>query len=168
MSTIGNAALVITLAVLIVYAYHTSLLAKEAWSPSASISIAPIQEQPYSFVFTVQNHRRIAVRCWCNLNAKVLGQEAQLPGFYGEHTSVDLQPYGSASGVLHINQLLQQVGKTIEDMKQLAATGEHNEKELLYMNISFSYEVCSTGEIVVNPNLPHYFDFNRSLLIFDF
>jgi len=106
------------------------------------------------------------LRCWCNLNATVLGTPVTLDGFYGEKISCDLQPFGSATGILRIEDILQKANQKIEKMKQLE--NQKDPKDQLYLDIEFRYESLVTGQEVRNPHHPHYYDFERERLIFDF
>ena len=48
---VTNLAIILTLAVLIIYAYHTYILAKDTCTPSASFALGPYQSNPYHFFF---------------------------------------------------------------------------------------------------------------------
>ena len=46
----------LTLTALAVYAYHTYLIAKDAYTASASLVLQPFPNDPYHIAFIIQNH----------------------------------------------------------------------------------------------------------------
>lgn len=79
---IANFALILTLAAVLVYVYYTYLLAKDAWTPSASFALEAYPNDPYHFAFLIRNHSKVSLKCWCNLNSTVYGQV--VPETHGE------------------------------------------------------------------------------------
>jgi hypothetical protein len=71
---IANFALILTLAAVLVYVYYTYLLAKDAWTPSASFVLEAYADDPYHFAFLIWNHSKVSLNYWCNLNATIYGQ----------------------------------------------------------------------------------------------
>jgi len=163
---LGDFALILTLIAVIIYVYFTYMLAKDTWLPSASFLLKPYPNDPYHFAFFVQNHSKVSLNCWCNLNATVYGQSVTLGNFYSGESSFDLQPFGAAHGHFDIKDLLVKAGKTLEEIKKLAPSS--NVKEQLYLNIDFWYSPIGSKEITHNPFQPHYFDFNRDIMVMDF
>jgi len=164
---IADFALVMTLVALVVYAYYTYMLAKDAWTISASFALVPIPNNPYHFLFLINNHSKHSLNCWCNLNATVNGQKVSLDGFYGGKTSFDVQPFVVANGHFDIiRDILAKADLTVEEMKQKA--GSANPKEQLYLNIQFWYSPIGTNIVIHNPRQPHYFNFVKEQLVADF
>lgn len=163
---IANFALVLTLAAVLVYIYYTYLLAKDAWTPSASFALKAYPSDPYHFALLVQNHSKVSLNCWCNLNATVYGQAVSLGGFYSGQSSFDLQPYGGGNGHFDIRDILAKANRSLEEMKRLA--GSSNPKEQLYLNIDFWYNPAGANIVIRNPRQPHYFDFTRDVMVTDF
>ncbi|MGB2803504.1 MAG: hypothetical protein WBD64_01235 [Candidatus Zixiibacteriota bacterium] len=163
---IANLALVFTLVAVLFYVYYTYLLAKEAWTISASFSFKRGEGDPYRFAFILTNFSRHSLNCWCNLNVTVCGKSVPLGGFYGGESSFDLQPHAVGSGHFSIVDIAGKSGHSVGDMKRLAESGDP--KQVLYMNVEFWY--CPVGKNMVNRNArqPHYFDFNKDILIADF
>lgn len=163
---IANFALVLTLAAVLVYVYYTYLLAKDVWTPSASFALKPYSNDPYHFAFLIQNHSKVSLKCWCNLNATVDGQSVSLGGFYSGQSSFDLQPFGGGNGHFDIQDILAKANRNLQEMKQMA--GSNNPKEQLYLNIEFWYSPIGADIVIRNPRQPHYFDFTRGVIVADF
>jgi hypothetical protein len=166
LQVITNLAVVLTLAVLIIYAYHTYLLAKDAWTPSAAFVLEPYPSHPYHFLFLLQNHSKVSLQCWCNLNATVYGQPVALDGFYGGKTSFDLQPFGVATGHFDLSDILCKANRTVEEMKHKASPSDT--KQQLRLEIEFWYNAFGSTSAVRNVKQPHYFDFVRDAMVADF
>jgi len=166
LQVIANAALVFTLAILILYTYYTYLIAREAWTPSASFALKPYPGTPYHFAFILQNHSKLSLNCWCNLNATVDGLPVSLGGFYSGESSFDLQPFGGGNGHFDINDIISKAKRSLQEMEQNAANS--NQKEQLYLNIEFWYNPVGSSEIVRNPRQPHYFSFVHKVIVADF
>ena len=167
LKSVADLALVLTLAALIVYSYYTYLIAKEAWTPSASFALVQVPGNPYHFLFLIQNHSKASLRCWCRLNPSVYGQQVKLSDFYGGETSFDVQPFGVANGHFDVvTDILAKVGRTPDEMKQkLAAT---DIKRQLYLDIEFWYQPYVSSQTYRNVRQPHYFDFGSDALVANF
>lgn len=163
---IANFALILTFAAVLVYVYCTYLLAKDAWTPSASFALKAYPNDPYHFAFLIQNHSKISLNCWCNLNATIYGQTVSLGGFYSGQSSFDLQPFGSGNGHFDIRDILVKANCNLQDMKQSAEPS--NLKKQLYLNIEFWYSPIGVYKVTRNPFQPHYFDFTRDVIVADF
>ena len=163
---IANFSLVLTLAMLLVYAYYTYLLAKEAWTPSASFALKTDPNNPYHFAFLIKSYSKVSLECWCNLNPTVYGQAVSLAGFYGGQSSFDLQPFGTVNGVFCIEDILSKTNRTLKEMDEMAGSGHG--KEQLYLDIEFWYNPIGTNSVTRNPRQPHYFDFTRRVIVADF
>lgn len=163
---IANFALILTLAAVLVYVYYTYLLAKDAWTPSASFALEAYPDDPYHFAFLIWNHSKVSLNCWCNLNAAVYGQVVSLRGFYGGQSSFDLQPFGRANGHFHIKDILARANRNLQEMQQSA--GVSNPKGQLYLNIEFWYRPVGGNIVIRNPRQPYYFDFQREIMVADF
>jgi len=162
----ANLAVVLTLAVLLVYAYHTYLIAKEGWTPSAAFVLKPYPSDPYHFAFLLQNHSKVSLQCWCNLNATVYGQPVALDGFYGGKSSFDLQPFGASMGHFDLHDILTKANRSVEEMKQKAVT--EDTRSQLRLEVEFWYNSLGSTSAVRNVKQPHYFDFTHELLVADF
>ena len=162
----GNLAVVLSLAVLIVYAYHTFLLARDAWTPSASFVLRALPNDPYHFAFLLQNHSKLSLNCWCNLNATIYGQPVASDGFYGGKSSFDLQPFGSAMGHFNVRDLLAKSNRTIEEMRANASVD--STRQQLRLNIDFWYNPVGVTTPTHNVPQPHYFDFRNEVIVADF
>ncbi len=163
---VANLAIVLTLAAVLVYVYYTYLLAKEAWTPSAAFALQRYPDEPYHFALILSNHSKLSLHCWCRLNAKVYGQLVSLGGFYDAEHSFDVQPFGAAMGHFKIADLLAKANRTIEAMRQETPTS--GMKDRLYLNIDFWYTPVGSKKETRNPRQPHYFDFNRDVMVADF
>src|SRR2546422_11104668 len=80
---LADLALILTLAVFILYAYCTYVIARDTATPSASFALEHYPGNPYHFAFRIRNHCKLSLHCWCKLNATVYGQPVPLDGFYG-------------------------------------------------------------------------------------
>ena len=163
---IANFALILTLAALLVYVYYTYLLAKDAWTPSASFALQAFQSDPYQFHFLIRNHSKVSLNCWCNLNATVDGKAVSLGGFYSGESSFDLQPFGGASGHFSIKDILAKAGTGVGHMKVGYFSG--NPRSQLRLDIEFWYNPVGSKTIVRNPRQPHFFHFGKKQMIADF
>jgi len=121
---IGNLVLTLTLVVLILYAYYTYVLAKETLTPSASFLIHPYPGDPFHFMFTIQNHSKPSLQCWCNLNLSINGLPVALDGFYGGSSSFDIQPFGAANGHFDLREFITRTNWSLEQLVGMARTGE--------------------------------------------
>lgn len=166
LNQIADLALVLTLAVVVLYCYYTYVIAKEASTPSAAFSLMKLPDNPCHFAFLIQNHSKLSLQCWCRLNATVYGQTVSLDGFYGGQTSFDVQPFGAANGHFNLADMLSKVGRTADEMK--AKVTAQDVKRQLYMDIEFWYQPYGSGQIVRNVKQPHYFDFAHDVLVADF
>ena len=92
LSHLGSFALLLTLGVLIIYTYYTYSLAKEAWTPSASIQLVGYQGDPYKFRFVLQSYCKQSLECWIKLNASINGKSLPSSGFFNAQTPFNLQP----------------------------------------------------------------------------
>jgi len=164
---VANLALVLTLAALLVYVYCTYMLAVEAWTISASFELVQLKPDPYRFAFILRNHSKHSLKCWCNLNTTTHGKSVSLGGFYAGESSFDLQPFAAANGWFDIRQILAKANSTVEEMRE--KSGSCNPKEQLYFDIEFWYSPTGRKEVIVrNPRQPHYYNFQKGLLIADF
>ena len=159
-------ALFLSLAALIVYAYYTYLIAKDAYTPSASFAIQPYINDPFHFAFILQNHSKVSLNCWCKLNPTVYNQQIDLDKFYGGKTSFDLQPFGNAMGHFDIRDILAKSERALEEMQ--SKYKKEDVKKQLYLNIEFWYNPVGVNNKFENPKQPHFFDFKRNLIVADF
>lgn len=167
LADIASLALILTLAVLILYTYYTYKIASEAWIPVASFSMERGQTIPYDVSFTIWNHSKFSLECWCKLNPSVCGQNVEMEGFYGEKSSWTLLPFSAVRGHFEISRILEKVGRTIQEMKEMSGTVDV--KEQLYFRVVFYYYPVSRKRgKVSNPVQPYYFDFVRGTLVSDF
>lgn len=163
---IADLALIFTLAALLVYVYYTYLLAKEAWTISASFALKRIEGDPYRFVFILNNFSKHSLNCWCDLNITVCGKPVSFGGFYSGESSFDLQPFAVGSGHFSIVDIVGKASHSIGEMKRMAKSSDP--KQLFYMNIEFWYSPVGTNIVVRNPRQPHYFNFDKDVLVADF
>lgn len=162
----GNFALILTLATIIAYVYYTYLLAKEAWTTSASFGLLRWEKDPYLIIFILQNHSKFSLRCWCKLNASVCGQPVSLGGFYSGESSFDLQPFSVSNGNFKIREIVALAVRTVEELENKAS--DENIRQQLYLDIEFwYYPVGREKDKVENPKQPHYFDFRNKIFIAD-
>lgn len=164
-SHLASFALLLTLAALIIYTWYTYLLAKEAWTPSASIKLQEFKD-PYQFRFVLQSYCKLSLECWCKLNASVNEKSLPIGGFYNEQKPFTLQPFGiGGTAVRNLREFVKGAGASVEELERTA--NDHNQKKQLRFDIEFSYNVWGTTEKKKNPNYPHYFDFRRKMWGFD-
>ena len=166
LNDISNFSLILSLAALIAYAYFNYLIAKDAYTPSASFALQPYINDPYHFAFILQNHSKVSLNCWCKLNPTVYGQNIDLDKFYGAKTSFDLQPFGNAMGHFDIRDILTRANRTLEELQEKYTNSDV--KKQLYFDIEFWYNTVGFDYKVTNPKQPHYFDFKRNRLVADF
>jgi hypothetical protein len=166
LSNIADFALVLTLAAVLAYVYYTYLIAKDAWMPSASFALKAYSNDRYHFAFIIQNHSKVSLNCWCNLNPTIDGQAVSLGGFYSGQSSFDLQPFGVGNGHFDIRDFLDKAGRNLEEMKKMTDT--NNVKRQLKLDIEFWYKPVGSVIEIRNPRQPHYFDFNRDVMVTDF
>ena len=167
LADMANVALILTLATLALYTFYTYKIAKEAWTPVASFNMEPNTVFPYIVYFQIRNHSKFPLECWCNINPSICGQSVQMEGFYGEKSSWTLVPFGAGTGHFEIPKILEKVGKTVHDMKQMA--GIDDVKEQLSFKVAFYYyPVGKKMEKISYPVQPYYFDFVHDALVLDF
>jgi hypothetical protein len=165
LSDIGDMALLLTLVVVMIYAYYTYLLAKDAWSPSASFSLHTEQGDLGHVFFVIQNFSKLSIKCWCRLNPRVCGNSVQMEGFYGGYSSFDLQPFGGGNGHFRIKDILDKASINLEDIKKRKVS---HPRERLYFGIDFWYKPVGSDFITNNPRQPFYYDFDAEGLVADF
>lgn len=165
---LGTFALLLTLAILIIYTYSTYSLAQEAWTPSASCGLRRFDEEnPYLFRFVLTNHCKFSIQCRCRLNASVYGNPLSIGGFYSGQTSIDLQPFGTAAcAVIDIHDWVAIANQTVEELERTA--NDENHKTQLHFDIEFWYNVAGSTDSVENPRQPLFFDFRRRIMVADF
>ena len=161
----ASLALIFTLSAVIVYVFYTYRLAEEAWRPSANFAILPLPADPYHFLFLIQNHCKLSLKCWCNLNLSINNQAIPLEGFYGGKTSFNVQPYVTAQGHFDLREYLAIANLNINQMKGLVTNS--NVTQQLRMNVQFWYKPHHGGKRVDNVLQPQYFDFQRDILVAD-
>ena len=165
LENLGYLALVLTLVAVIAYVHYTHELARVAWEPSASFSLARVENEPYQIGFIVKNHSKLSLQCWCKINATVYGQSVSLPGFYGTEHSWDIQPYGKGTGNFLIREILAKAKRNVDEMKE-KASGDDPKKQL-YLEIDFWYTTFDKKITIENPRISYYFDFTRERMILD-
>lgn len=163
----ASLALIFTLAILILYTYYTYKIASEAWIPVASFNMEQNSLFPYMVYFQIRNHSKFPLECWCNINPSLNGQSVQMEGFYGGKSSWVLVPFGAGTGHFEISKILEKVGKTVQDMKQMA--GINDVKKQLCFEVDFYYyPVGKKKEKISYPVQPYHFDFVHNALVLDF
>ncbi len=165
LGSIADLALIMSLLVLIIYAYYTYLLSKDAWTPSASIQLESDNQNPPHIRVSIQNHSKLSLNCWCNLKVTVFGEQIFLGGFYDGKSSFDLQPFGSGTGHFRIKKILKDADKSIDEMKKNATP--ENIKNQLNFELHFWYNPVGEKIKKENPILRYYFDFSSNRLIID-
>jgi hypothetical protein len=163
---VSDFSLIATFITILFYVFYTYLLAKEAWTPSSKFELHQSPENKYVYIFLLFNHSKVPIRCWCNLNVTIRGKTIIADGFYGEKSSFDLQPYGGGTGILKLQDILAKDELTVDEAKRIALS--YKPKEMLYMDIQFSYSTMDSTSKIKNPKQPHYFDFAREVLVADF
>ena len=167
MDQVEGFAIIITLSVLICYCYSTYLLAKEAWTISASWSLVQIENSPYKFCLFFHNFSKFHVKCYCNLNASIYGKPIETGGFFSGKSAVDIQPYSSANTAFHsLDIFLEKDNRKIKQMIEDAK--DQNRKDQLYLNIDFWYHRSGSNDVVHSPKQPKFFDFRREIWVSDF
>lgn len=159
-------ALILTLAILIIYTYFTYSIAKEAWTPSASFALEQTRDDLYHFRFILKNHSKVPLECWCKLNASIYGKSVSIGGFYNGESSFDLQPFAQSSGYFGLSKIIKKANLNIEDLEKKA--NDENYKKQLYLDIEFWYNPKGSGNVIENPKQPHFFDFRRKIMVADF
>lgn len=160
-------ALIITLAVLICYCYSTYLLAKEAWTISATYQLVPTQDDPYHFVFVLHNLSKFSLECYCKLNASIYKKPIELGGFFNGESSFNLQPHQAGScAALSIDLFLKKDNRKIEQMIEDAS--DQNHKQQLYLDIDFWYYQFGSDAKFHSPKQPQFFDFRKKTWVTDF
>ena len=162
----GDFALILTFIVLVFYAYYTYSIAREAWTPCVSFDVYKTRPQYTLITFEIKNHSKVAVQCWCKLNASVIGGPVSLPGFFNGETSFDVQPFSKVEGEFTYVDLLSKAGKNQGDLSK--SRTDDNAKKLFCMDVEFWYNKVGEKEKIVSPKQPYYFDFVRGELVADF
>ena len=167
LADMASLALIFTFAILTLYTYYTYKIASEAWTPVASFSMGQEALFIHTISFQIRSHSKFPLECWCNINPSVCGQNVPMEGFYGEEKSWILIPFADGSGHFNISDILQKVGKTVQDMKQMAGTVDV--KEQLSFKVAFYYyPFGKKKEKISYPIQPYYFDFVHEVLVLDF
>ena len=166
LDNIGALALAFTLIVVSIYTYYTYVLAKDAFTPSASFGLKEYTNDPYQITFTLQNHSKVSLNCWCELNASVVGQPVALGGFYHGESSIDLQPFRGMQGHFDMRDILAKANYSVQEIQ--LKVGQSDPKELLYLNIEFWYNPVGSNSITRNPPQPRFFDFGQKKFVVDF
>ena len=153
----------LTLGALLAYVYYTYWLDAEAWMPSASHALQQIPELPSHILFIATNSCKRALRCWCKLNATVLGQKVELGGFYSAQSPMDLQPFGSIKGHFSIKDVLAKANQRVEGMRTSRGGNDR-----LRLDIEFWYHPINLESWTVhNPRERHYFEFSIDKMVVD-
>ena len=175
-----NWSLIITLLVVIFYVYFTYKIASNDWTPSARFTVYPDKKNPLIIIFSIQNHCKNSLECWCNINATVYGKPVSLNGFYGGEHPWRLQPHGIVHGNFKIEEILEKLNYNIKNIK--SESNFNNHKEQLYLNIQLWYMPIDIRfkkdkskarythlqrHYIINPDQPHYYDFRDFTLVLD-
>ena len=165
MSYIISLTLVLSLIVLIKYAYDTSLIAKEVWYPAAHFVVGNNEDDRYDISFNITSIYKLSLKCWCKLNITVYDQPVTLGGFYNAEHSIDIQPLGKVHGHFRIQDIL---SKTKYDVRYMIDKfNDDDAKKQLYMEIEFWYETLEGDLKNTNPKQPYYFNFKKTQIVLD-
>lgn len=166
LNCLGQFAIILTLAVLIVYTYYTQSHARAEWTPNASLNLVPAQDKPYLFRFVLKNYSKHSLQCRCNLNASISEVPFRVGGFFSGESSFDLQPFGEgACAAMDIRNLLAEQDLELEHIEN-EATDENHKKQFRF-DIDFSYNILDSKDLVQNPRQPWFFDFRRKIWVLD-
>ena len=94
---LADAAMILTLAAILVYVYYNGLLARVAWEPSASYHLQPVDGDAHALRFAIQNHSKVGLRCRCKITATVFSQPVVVHGFYSGTQPWEIQPFRNVS-----------------------------------------------------------------------
>jgi len=162
---ISDFMLVLTFVALLLYVYYTYVLAREASALSAAITLTQTPTDPLHILVHVTNSSKVSLQCYANLHATVKGKPVNLLGFYGGDSAFDVQPFSVVHGHFDLRDLLAKAG---ENEHQMIATIAAQDKTGLYLDLEFWYAPAGTRRTFHNPRQPHYFDFERRVLVADF
>lgn len=159
-------ATVLTLAALLAYVYFTYVLAEIASTPSATLNLFSLQDNPNLVVSNLVNHSKVSLECWCNINATIYGKTLDETGFYGGKSPWLIQPLDSWHGNFPITDILKQVGQTTQALEKNAT--DENYRTQLRFKVDFWYLHSETKYRSQNVSIPYYYDFRRKILVGDF
>ncbi|MFH0951802.1 MAG: hypothetical protein V1838_01285 [Patescibacteria group bacterium] len=159
--------LILTFIALLIYAYYTYLIAKDAWSPSASFYFQPHLGNQYYYDFFITNHSKLSLQCWCKLNATLNNQIINLGGFYSGESSFDVQPFAKVKGHFAIKYFLDKTSFTFDELEKI--DNYRDLKNGLHLNIEFWYNpIQNKKDKIKNPSQPYFYDFKRKMFIAKF
>lgn len=170
LSSIANLALVLTLLVLIRYAYDTYRIAEMTSIPSASLEFTQVNREQHPFLLASfpKNHARVPLECWCNVHPTVMGQSVRLSGFYGGRQAWYLQPYQQPHGVLDLTSAVSAAGRPVSELQEAWTTASEEGgtgRDILRLDVEFWYKTMD-GRF----ESPHfwegyYLDFDKRALV---
>ena len=157
--------LAITLVVLIVYAWDTRRIAnatEQKWEeerkPKVQYEMIMAPKERENVIFRLSNLSDYFVQARVNLNCKVYGDPVAYHPAYDGTEVWSLYPRQAFQGWYSIQTLLDQKGKTIDQMQKEGQGSNTTQQLTCDLEIDFTSE---TGYSRKYPPRRHYFDFER-------
>ena len=166
---LANLSLILTLLALVRYAYDTYRVSELGAMPTASLVFiqASREQTPLLLNSLPRNHSRIPIECWCNVHAKILGDEVDLDGFYGGKQPWNLQPYQEPRGVLNLADLLRSREITMNVLRDAwnVANSFEVQCSVLRLDVEFWYRTLNGRFQSRRFREGYYFDFDKNALV---
>lgn len=168
--TVTQVAVILTLLVLMRYAYDTYRVARWTTMPSASFVLVQGDRKRDPFILTSlpRNYSRIPLVCWCNLHAQLCGKHIDYGGFYSGEKPWYLQPMQQPQGVVDLRRILTIPGYTEE---QACTTWEdlpsESRSSVLRLDVEFWYTTLDGRFKSPHFREGYYFDFGKKSLVLD-
>jgi len=142
MADLASLSLILTLLVLIRYAYDTFRMAEVTSTPSASLGFIndPKAANPLLLRSLPRNYSRVPLELWCEVRITLLGHSVVLERFYGGKTPWYLQPYQKPVGVLDLSRIIEEAGKREEDLREgwESAADPDEKHRILRLDVKFT------------------------------
>jgi len=130
-----SSVLLVTLGVLVFYAYYTYRLARAPYDPVASFSLRPrVRDGRVSFI--LRSHCKRAMHCWCEVEIYCNGLVVSPPRFYSQDVPWYLPPHHREQGGFHLVRTLQDNGI---EYGQYADRERETGKPQVHMKVRFGY-----------------------------
>lgn len=164
----ANLAFVLTLAVVLIYAYDTHRIADWTCAPSASFTLGQPDPKNAPLIVTSfpSNFSKIPLQCWCNLHISVCHNNISYGGFYSAEKPWYLQPLQRPHGVVRIDKILDKAGVSLDQMqKKWQQTLPEDRPSLLQLDAEFWYKTLDSRFESPRFHEGYYFDFEKLTLV---
>jgi hypothetical protein len=128
----------ITLVTVMLYVYYTYLIAKDAWTPTASFYFRQYDNDPQHIQYVMTNHSKLTLKTSGELTVNIGNKTFKWNGYYAKEKPWILQPLMTAFGHFEMKNVAAKVGLTLKDL-------EKQNKEIRFSFVLY-YEALETGE----------------------